>query len=91
MLYGCSFYNLKMYPYKYQLELIKKYDQDNEQAMLQLAYAESLGHTITSQLSLSGPYMNHTTYLLSNGSMITLVTPASLFWATSCISLSTIY
>ncbi len=67
MLCGRSFYNLKMYPYKYQLELIKQYEESNEQAILQLVYEQSLGHGVTVEWNLSGPYMNPTTFYSAMG------------------------
>lgn len=69
-----------MSPFQYQLDLIKKYEQDNELAMLRLASAEAVGNAVTATMTLYGPYMTHVIYQMNNGEFITLVSPSSLAW-----------
>lgn len=69
-----------MSPLKYQNELMKQYEQSNKDAQAKIYDIIKSGHTITMTGELTGPYTHYTTYFMSNGEAITIISPASLHW-----------
>lgn len=67
---------------KYQQELVKKYEQENNESFRKLTSLMREDCFIVSKGELSGPYLTYTTYYMSNGENITIKTPSSLNWNT---------
>lgn len=76
-----------MSPFVYQLELLKKYKQENEDA--HKSYIDSIlaGFVLTLQTTLTGPYVTHVTYFTSDDKSHSIIEPSSLAWANNIIEI----
>lgn len=67
--------------FQYQKELLDKAVKSNQEAHDRIQKLILEGHTITMTGSMTGPYTQSTTYFMSNGESHTVVSAASLGWA----------
>ena len=69
--------------FKRQQQILKECEKENEIAHRRYDQLIKAGAIISMQGKVVGPYTTRTSYWMSNGEFITIVTPSSLAWAYS--------
>lgn len=69
-----------MNPFEHRKRILADHEESNGHAIQELIEAVNNGIQITMKGTIYGPYVNHSTYYLSNGKSVEIVEPASLHW-----------
>ena len=69
------------YALQKQQEILKGYEAENADAHKRYQAAVLAGHQVVMKGSIAGPYTIRDSYYFSDGSFVTIISPASLVWA----------